>query len=201
MPTLIRPTDLIQPPLSGLIPRRWPHVPTRGVQSILARLTERLHRFWTVYQTKEELSRLSDRALSDIGTCREDIASVARYGRNGGLVRYDEIGMLLALDDGDLTDLGLDRGDLQAYRDGRLKFLSRRSMPSGTPVDRNRRTQAELAALTARERLELDVTSGNLAWAEAAHKARHGETERNDTDLSARATRHGKVGSGFVDTP
>lgn len=46
---------------------------------------------------------------------------------NPCIVRYDQIERLLAMSDHDLADIGLCRGDLEAYRDGRIKHLCRRA--------------------------------------------------------------------------
>lgn len=45
------------------------------------------------------------------------------------VVRYDQIERLLAMSDHDLADIGLRRGDIEAYRNGRIKYLSRRAGP------------------------------------------------------------------------
>jgi uncharacterized protein YjiS (DUF1127 family) len=82
--------------------------------------------YGTFYRTREELSRLSDRSLSDIGIDREEIAKIAREHHEQALIRHDQTGMLLGMSDEELADIGVSRGDVEAYRAGRIKFLRRR---------------------------------------------------------------------------
>lgn len=49
----------------------------------------------------------------------EDLAGTGRVA-----VRYDAIESLLALNDNDLSKLGLDRRSLELYRDGAIKHLT-----------------------------------------------------------------------------
>jgi uncharacterized protein YjiS (DUF1127 family) len=96
------------------------------VLSALQKLPVYLRQYWTLYQTREELSRLSDRSLSDIGIDRDNIARIARNHCDQALIRHDETGRLLAMTDEELADIGVSRGDVEAYRNGRIKFLRRR---------------------------------------------------------------------------
>ena len=94
--------------------------------STLEKLPAYLRQYWTLYQTREELSRLSDRSLSDIGIDREDTPKIARGHNEQALIRHDQTGMLLGLSDEELADIGVNRGDVEAYHAGRIKFLRRR---------------------------------------------------------------------------
>ncbi len=47
-------------------------------------------------------------------------------GYQPSLVRHDEIPALLARSDRELAAIGLRREEVEAYRDGRIKYLSRR---------------------------------------------------------------------------
>ena len=117
--------ELIQPTISGFTGRK-PTAPVARVLRALEKLPEYLRQYWTVYQTREQLSRLSDRSLSDIGINRQDIAKVARDRHGQTLIRHDETGNLLVMSDEELADIGVCRGDVEAYRAGRIKFLRRR---------------------------------------------------------------------------
>lgn len=57
-----------------------------------------------------------------------------------------------------------------------------------------RRLQAELDALSPRDRQEIDVTSGNLSWAAAALEGRHGLRVHTDGLNSVGALR-GNIGN------
>ena len=117
--------ELIQPTISGFAGYKTAS-PVARVLNALAKLPVYLRQYWTLYQTREELSRLSDRSLSDIGIDREEIAKVARDHHEQALIRHDETGKLLAMTDEELADIGVSRGDVEAYRAGRIKFLRRR---------------------------------------------------------------------------
>jgi uncharacterized protein YjiS (DUF1127 family) len=118
--------ELIQPTNSGLAGRKHTVSPVARVLMALEKLPEYLRRYWSLYQTREQLSRLSDRSLSDIGIDRENIAKVAHDHHGQTVIRHDEIGNLLAMSDEELADIGVCRGDVEAYRAGRVKFLRRR---------------------------------------------------------------------------
>jgi len=118
--------ELIQPTISGFAGRKAAASPISRVLGTLEKLPVYIRQYWTLYQTREELSRLSDRALSDIGINREEIDKVARNHHEQALIRHDETGKLLAMSDEELADIGVSRGDVEAYRDGRIKFLRRR---------------------------------------------------------------------------
>jgi uncharacterized protein YjiS (DUF1127 family) len=126
MTAFTNPSELIQPTISGLAGRKLTVAPAVRLLRAVEKLPEYLRRYWTHYQTREELSRLSDRSLSDIGINRQDIAKVARGRHDQTVIRYDEIGNLLAMSDEELADIGVCRGDVEAYRTGRIKFLRRR---------------------------------------------------------------------------
>ena len=137
MPSLFRPTERI-PSLSDLIKRNWVKVPVRGLRRLPARWTERLYQSWTAFHAQEELSRLSQRDWYDNEIFwRDDIPYIVQYGYHWSIVRHDEIEQLLALEDRDLTAMGLHRGDLEAYRDGRIKFLNRKSAAQPTAADQD----------------------------------------------------------------
>jgi uncharacterized protein YjiS (DUF1127 family) len=123
--------ELIQPTNSGLAGRKQTASPVARVLMALEKLPEYLRRYWSLYQTREQLSRLSDRSLSDIGIDRENIANVARDHYGQTLIRHDETGNLLAMSDEELADIGVCRGDVEAYRAGRIKFLRRRLVGNG----------------------------------------------------------------------
>ena len=61
-----------------------------------------------------------------IGIDREEIAKIARKHHEQALIRHDQTGMLLGMSDEELADIGVSRGDMEAYRAGRIKFLRRR---------------------------------------------------------------------------
>ena len=90
----------------------------------LEKLPVYARQYGTFYRTCEELSRLSDRSLSGID--REEIAKIAREHHEQALIRHDQTGMLLGMSDEELADIGVRRGDVEAYRAGRIKFLRRR---------------------------------------------------------------------------
>jgi uncharacterized protein YjiS (DUF1127 family) len=118
--------ELIQPTISGFTGGRATNSPVSRVLSALGKMPAYLRQYWTLYQTREELSRLSDRSLSDIGIDREEIAKVAFEHHEQALIRHDQTGQLLAMSDEELADIGVSRGDVEAYRAGRIKFLRRR---------------------------------------------------------------------------
>ena len=117
--------ELTQPTISGLSGYKAAS-PVARVLSALQKLPVYLRQYWTLYQTREELSRLSDRSLSDIGIDRDNIASIARNHCDQALIRHDETGRLLAMTAEELADIGVSRGDVEAYSNGRIKFLRRR---------------------------------------------------------------------------
>jgi uncharacterized protein YjiS (DUF1127 family) len=117
--------ELIQPTISGFSGYRTASQVARLLNA-LGNLPVYVRQYWTSYQTREELSRLSDRSLSDIGIDREEIAKIAREHHEQALIRHDQTGMLLAMSDEELADIGVSRGDVEAYRAGRIKFLRRR---------------------------------------------------------------------------
>jgi uncharacterized protein YjiS (DUF1127 family) len=123
--------ELIQPTISGFAGRKHTATPVARVLRALEKLPGYLRQYWTVYQTREELNRLSDRSLGDIGIDRENIANVARDHYGQTLIRHDETGNLLAMSDEELADIGVCRGDVEAYRAGRIKFLRRRLVGNG----------------------------------------------------------------------
>jgi hypothetical protein len=57
-----------------------------------------------------------------------------------------------------------------------VKALWRRLADSLANRLEERRAQAELAMMTPRERFDLDVAQGNLAWSEFARTSRRGDT-------------------------
>jgi uncharacterized protein YjiS (DUF1127 family) len=117
--------ELIQPTISGISGYKAAS-PVARVLSAFQKLPVYLRQYWTLYQTREELSRLSDRSLSDIGIDRDNIARIARNHCDQALIRHDETGKLLAMTDEELADIGVSRGDVEAYSNGRIKFLRRR---------------------------------------------------------------------------
>lgn len=117
--------EQIQPTISGFSGYKTAS-PVARVLSAFQKLPVYLGQYWSLYQTREELSRLSDRSLSDIGIDRDSIAKVARNHCDQALIRHDETGTLLAMTDEELADIGVSRGDVEAYRNGRIKFLRRR---------------------------------------------------------------------------
>jgi len=117
--------ELIQPTISGFSGYKTAS-PVARLLNALGNLPVYARQYWTFYQTREELSRLSDRSLSDIGIDREEIAKIAREHHEQALIRHDQTGMLLAMSDEELADIGVSRGDVEAYRAGRIKFLRRR---------------------------------------------------------------------------
>ena len=100
--------ELIQPTISGFSGTKAAS-PVSRVLSAFQKLPVYLRQYWTLYQTREELSRLSDRSLSDIGIDRDNIAKVARTTREQALIRHDETGKLLAMSDEELADIGVNR--------------------------------------------------------------------------------------------
>jgi uncharacterized protein YjiS (DUF1127 family) len=117
--------ELTQPTMSGFSGRKNAS-PVASVLSAIQKLPIYLRQYWTLYQTREELSRLSDRSLSDIGIDRDNIAKIARNHCDQALIRHDETGKLLAMTDEELADIGVSRGDVEAYSNGRIKYLRRR---------------------------------------------------------------------------
>ena len=57
-----------------------------------------------------------------------------------------------------------------------VKVLWHRLVDSLANRLEERRAQAELALMTPRERFDLDVACGNLAWSTLAHTAQRGDT-------------------------
>ncbi|UEM23832.1 DUF1127 domain-containing protein [Skermanella mucosa] len=118
--------ELIQPTISGFRGSRPETAKPSEDRSIFARVSSLLYRYWTLYQTRAQLDRLSDRALSDIGIDRDGIPSVARRQHGGTLVRHSDLSTLLSMTDEDLADIGVCRGDLEDFRAGRIKYVRRR---------------------------------------------------------------------------
>ncbi len=118
-------SQLIQPTISGFSGYKTAS-PFARLLNTLGKLPAYLRQYWTLYRTREELSRLSDRSLSDIGIDREEIVKITRLHHERVLIRHDETGQLLAMTDEELADIGVSRGDVEAYRAGRIKFLRRR---------------------------------------------------------------------------
>jgi len=122
-------TYTVPAPISGL-----GNSPLAGkIRALLALVPERLRHYWTAYKTREELSRLSDRELADIGIHREDIPVVSqRQMRNEDtIVRHADVGGLLAMNDNELTAMGLKRSELQAFHAGLVKFVRRHAVIEG----------------------------------------------------------------------
>ena len=117
--------ELIQLTISGFSGYKTAS-PVARLLNALGKLPAYLRQYRTLHQTREELSRLSDRSLSDIGIDREEIATIARLHHEQALIRHDETGQLLAMTDEELADIGVNRGDVEAYSNGRIKFLRRR---------------------------------------------------------------------------
>ena len=117
--------ELIQPTNSGFAGYKTAS-PVARLLNALGKLPAYVRQYWTLYQTREELSRLSDRSLSDIGIDREEIAKITREHHEQALIRHDQTGMLLGMSDEELADIGVSRGDVEAYCAGRIKFLRRR---------------------------------------------------------------------------
>ena len=117
--------ELIQPTISGFSGYKTAS-PFARLLNALGKLPVYARQYGTFYQPREELSRLSDRSLSDIGIDREEIAKIARKHHEQALIRHDQTGMLLGMSDEELADIGVSRGDVEAYRAGRIKFLRRR---------------------------------------------------------------------------
>jgi uncharacterized protein YjiS (DUF1127 family) len=117
--------ELIRPTISGFSGYKTAS-PFARLLNALGKLPVYARQYGTFYQTREELSRLSDRSLSDIGIDRNSIAKVARDHHAETLIRHDETGKLLTMSDEELADIGVNRGDVEAYRAGRIKYLRRR---------------------------------------------------------------------------
>ena len=117
--------QLIQSTISGFSGYKTAS-PFARLLNQLGKLPVYARQYGTFYRTREELSRLSDRSLSDIGIDREEIAKIARKHHEQALIRHDQTGMLLGMSDEELADIGVSRGDVEAYRAGRIKFLRRR---------------------------------------------------------------------------
>ena len=115
--------ELIQPTISGFSGYKTAS-PFARLLNQLGKLPVYARQYGTFYRTREELSRLSDRSLSGID--REEIAKIAREHHEQALIRHDQTGMLLGMSDEELADIGVSRGDVEAYRAGRIKFLRRR---------------------------------------------------------------------------
>lgn len=115
--------QLIQPTISGFSGYKTAS-PFARLLNALGKLPVYARQYGTFYRTREELSRLSDRSLSGID--REEIAKIARKHHEQALIRHDQTGMLLGMSDEELADIGVSRGDVEAYRAGRIKFLRRR---------------------------------------------------------------------------
>ena len=117
--------ELIRPTISGFSGYKTAS-PFARLLNALGKLPVYARQYGTFYRTREELSRLSDRSLSDIGIDREEIAKIAREHHEQALIRHDQTGMLLGMSDEELADIGVSHGDVEAYRAGRIKFLRRR---------------------------------------------------------------------------
>jgi uncharacterized protein YjiS (DUF1127 family) len=117
--------ELIQPTISGFSGYKTAS-PVARLLNALGKLPVYARQYGIFYRTREELSRLSDRSLSDIGIDREETAKIARKHHEQALIRHDQTGMLLGMSDEELADIGVSRGDVEAYRAGRIKFLRRR---------------------------------------------------------------------------
>ena len=117
--------QLIRPTISGFSGYKTAS-PFARLLNALGKLPVYARQYGTFYRTREELSRLSDRSLSDIGIDREEIAKIARKHHEQALIRHDQTGMLLGMSDEELADIGVSHGDVEAYRAGRIKFLRRR---------------------------------------------------------------------------
>lgn len=117
--------ELIQPTISGFSGYKTAS-PFARLLNALGKLPVYARQYGTFYQTREELSRLSDRSLPDIGIDREEITRIAHEHHEQALIRHDQTGMLLGMSDEELADIGVSRGDVEAYRAGRIKFLRRR---------------------------------------------------------------------------
>jgi len=121
----------VQPIISGLGAGRRIDAPVSKVQSFLNQVQALLRQAWTAYRTREQLNRLSDRALSDIGISRDEISAVSRQMKDQGLVRHADLGALLAMNDNELATIGLHRRDLEDFRAGRVKFVRRHILEEG----------------------------------------------------------------------
>ena len=117
--------QLIQPTISGFSGYKTAS-PFARLLNQLGKLPVYARQYGIFYRTREELSRLSDRSLSDISIDREETAKIARKHHEQALIRHDQTGMLLGMSDEELADIGVSRGDVEAYRAGRIKFLRRR---------------------------------------------------------------------------
>jgi len=115
----------VQPIISGLGAGHRTDARVSTVGSLLKQAQALLRQAWTAYQTREQLSRLSDRALGDIGINRDAIPAVSRQIKDQGVVRHGELGALLAMNDNELATIGLHRRDLEDFRAGRVKFVRR----------------------------------------------------------------------------
>jgi hypothetical protein len=100
MPVYADPLRLIQPNLTGTVERP---------------------RFGPYSQTLRNWFSAAGRSASEAGLFHSADASY-----HPSLVRHDETDLLLSMDDGELADIGLTRRDVEAYRDGRVKYLRRR---------------------------------------------------------------------------
>ena len=118
--------EMIQPTISGFLGSSPETAKRPEDRSIFARVSSFLYRYWSVYQTRAQLDRLSDRALSDIGIDRDGIPSVVRRQHGGTLVRHSDLNRLLNMTDEDLADIGVCRGDLEDFQAGRIKYVRRR---------------------------------------------------------------------------
>ena len=122
----------VQPIISGLGARRRADTPVlKKVLALLNEVPALLRQAWTAYQTREQLSRLSDRALGDIGIGRDDIPTVSRQVKDQGIIRHGDLGTLLAMNDNELASIGLQRRDLEDFRAGRVKFVRRHNKVAG----------------------------------------------------------------------
>jgi uncharacterized protein YjiS (DUF1127 family) len=125
-------TYTVPAPIANLGRRPLAGAPVRRVLALLAEAPERLRHYWAAYKTREQLNRLSDRELADIGIYREDIPMLARQKTlDEGIVRHGDIGELLARNDNELAALGLKRGELEDFRAGRVKFVRRHAVIEG----------------------------------------------------------------------
>jgi uncharacterized protein YjiS (DUF1127 family) len=125
-------TYTVPAPIANLGRHPSANAPVRKILALLAEVPERMRHYWTAYRTREQLSRLSDRELADIGIYREDIPMVARQKvLDEGIVRHGDIGELLARNDNELAAMGLKRDELEDFRAGRVKFVRRHAVING----------------------------------------------------------------------
>jgi uncharacterized protein YjiS (DUF1127 family) len=92
MTAFMNTNELIQPTISGFSGYKTAS-PFARLLNALGKLPVYARQYGTFYRTREELSRLSDRSLSDIGIDREEIAKIAREHHEQALIRHDQTGM------------------------------------------------------------------------------------------------------------